>query len=488
MGSTRGNRRKENWKEAKESTVPDGGWGWLVCFACFFCHVFADGIMYSFGMIYVELLEYYEGSKLETAFVSSLSTGMCFLCSPVVAVLTDRFGCRVVVIIGSVVMSSGFIISIFAPNLRFLYFSIGILTGIGYGMIFLPSIVCVSQYFNKKQALATGIGVSGAGIGTFALSPLTSVLVQSYGWHGAMLIQAGLILNCVALGLFYVPIKVSTNKKDTELVVTICDKDVSVDNDNKLTGDETSKFQNENIATQPNCLNQVTLDADKNSSDVKSRHTHVFKDILRDILLSLKTSFDRSIFRNISFCTFLVSTFFYVLGYHIPYIYLPATAIEEGIDEFRASFLVSAIGITNTVGRVFFGFLSDRKCVNRMLLYSTALLICGAATCVSPFLKSFETLLVYSMVYGAFSGLTVSLTPVILSDIVGVNLLAGAFGVSNFVEGVSSLAGPPLAGLMYDVSKSYLITYTAAGSAIFLSGAILLMARFVLPRNRMNWK
>jgi hypothetical protein len=45
-----------------------------------------------------------------------------------------------------------------------------------------------------------------------------------------------------------------------------------------------------------------------------------------------------------------------------------------------------------------------------------------------------------------------------------------------------------LSGLMNDISKSYLITYIAAGSAIFLSGAILLMARFLLPRNRMNWK
>lgn len=106
-----------------------------------------------------------------------------------------------------------------------------------------------------------------------------------------------------------------------------------------------------------------------------------------------------------------------------------------GIDEFRASFLVSAIGITNTVGRVFFGFLSDRKCVNRMLLYSTALLICGAATCVSPFLKSFETLLVYSMVYGAFSGNIVTNDTNTISKLgIAGRFLEYVFHISRFKE------------------------------------------------------
>jgi MFS family permease len=208
-------------------------------------------------------------------------------------------------------------------------------------MIFLPSVVCVGRYFNKKRGFATGIAVSGAGVGTFALSTLTSVLVQSYGWQGTMLIQAGIMLNCVALGVVYVPIKSFTSNKDRKPIATICDNDVFV---HRNTSDETETLQNQDIATQPCCLNPVSnntkqlplvdirqsLDADENLSDVKSRHTHVFKDIFRDILLSLKTSFDRSIFRNISFCTFLVSTFFGNLGYYIPYIYLPATGMEEG--------------------------------------------------------------------------------------------------------------------------------------------------------------
>ena len=48
-----------------------------------------------------------------------------------------------------------------------LLFVQGILAGIGDGLLFLPSIVIVSQYFDRKRALATGIASMGSSIGTF---------------------------------------------------------------------------------------------------------------------------------------------------------------------------------------------------------------------------------------------------------------------------------------------------------------------------------
>lgn len=55
---------------------PDGGWGWMVVLASFFIHVIADGIVYSFGIFYMEFLHYYKGGKGETAWVGSLVPGV----------------------------------------------------------------------------------------------------------------------------------------------------------------------------------------------------------------------------------------------------------------------------------------------------------------------------------------------------------------------------------------------------------------------------
>lgn len=50
--------------------------------------------------------------------------------------------------------------------------------GIGLGLIYLPAIVSVTCYFEKKRAFATGIAVCGSGFGTFLLTPFMEYLVN----------------------------------------------------------------------------------------------------------------------------------------------------------------------------------------------------------------------------------------------------------------------------------------------------------------------
>lgn len=45
-------REKESIKgDVQYIPVVDGGWGWIVVVGSFFIHVFADGIVYSFGIL-----------------------------------------------------------------------------------------------------------------------------------------------------------------------------------------------------------------------------------------------------------------------------------------------------------------------------------------------------------------------------------------------------------------------------------------------------
>lgn len=58
--------------------APDGGWGWMVVFASFMIHLIADGVTYTFGIFYFELLQYFSSGKALTAWVPSIMTGMTF--------------------------------------------------------------------------------------------------------------------------------------------------------------------------------------------------------------------------------------------------------------------------------------------------------------------------------------------------------------------------------------------------------------------------
>ena len=52
--------------------VPDGGWGWAVCFASFLLQLLTIGITYTFGILFVDLLEYFGESEATTAWIGSI--------------------------------------------------------------------------------------------------------------------------------------------------------------------------------------------------------------------------------------------------------------------------------------------------------------------------------------------------------------------------------------------------------------------------------
>ncbi|CAN7997690.1 unnamed protein product, partial [Ixodes hexagonus] len=57
---------------------PDGGWGWVVVLSSFMIHVIADGVTYTFGIFYLEFLKYFQESKGKTAWIASIMVGTTF--------------------------------------------------------------------------------------------------------------------------------------------------------------------------------------------------------------------------------------------------------------------------------------------------------------------------------------------------------------------------------------------------------------------------
>lgn len=111
-------------------------------------------------------------------------------------------------------------ISVWAENVTTLYFTIGIGTGLGFGLIYLPAIVSVTTYFEKYRSLATGIAVCGSGLGTFIFSPLTDYLIKEYGWRGSMMIISAIVLNCIFFGAMFRPLEYEKPKKESRVKYT----------------------------------------------------------------------------------------------------------------------------------------------------------------------------------------------------------------------------------------------------------------------------
>ncbi|XP_030755202.1 monocarboxylate transporter 12 [Sitophilus oryzae] len=215
-------KKREDEEESETSPPPDGGWGWMVVFGSFMIHVITDGVTYSFGIFYDEFLEYFKEGKSTTSWILSLLVGVTLCSGPISSSLVNRWGCRAVTIAGAILASVCMVISFWAQNVLTLCITIGIGTGFGFGLIYLPAIVSVTMYFEKKRSLATGIAVCGSGLGTFIFAPIISKLLAEYGWRGSILIIAGIVLESIIFGALFRPLENENgNGSKKEDVVTL---------------------------------------------------------------------------------------------------------------------------------------------------------------------------------------------------------------------------------------------------------------------------
>ncbi|KAF8778795.1 Monocarboxylate transporter 14 like protein [Argiope bruennichi] len=178
---------------------PDGGWGWVVVFAAFMINLIADGVSFSFGILFIDFVDYFGESKAKTSWVGSIFLSMPLLAGPVASYLIDRYGCRKMCILGALLSTFSFVISVFADCLELLFLTFS-LAGLGLALCYVTSIVVVAYYFEKKRSLATGLAACGTGIGTFVFPPLTIYLLEEYCWQGTLVILAGFFLNMVVFG------------------------------------------------------------------------------------------------------------------------------------------------------------------------------------------------------------------------------------------------------------------------------------------------
>ncbi|XP_075231590.1 monocarboxylate transporter 9-like [Lycorma delicatula] len=180
--------------------VPDGGWGWMVVLSSLIISMIADGISFSFGLLYIRFLKYFKESKSTTSWIGSLFMAVPLLSGPIGSALVDRFGCRWMTILGGIVSGTGFVLSAFCDTIVMMYITFGVIAGLGLGLCYVTAVVSIAYWFDKKRSLATGLGACGTGVGTVVYAPMTQFFIEQFGWRGTVIMLAGTFLNMCVCG------------------------------------------------------------------------------------------------------------------------------------------------------------------------------------------------------------------------------------------------------------------------------------------------
>lgn len=427
---------------AKAETKPlDGGWGWAVVWAAFVILAVAIGNTYTFGVLIPPLRQAFHKSYFKTSLIGSIQPFLVYLTGVFSGPLLKWYGWRKVTIFGALLSTTGFCASATVNSLYYLYFTYGVLTGIGNGLMYVTSMVCVQHYFDKYRALATGIAVSGSGIGLLAFASFIPILKDKLGWRYTFLCIALIVfVNGVVWGAFYRPLpKVAEEDKDKNERAPL-------------------------ISSQQSSYSSVKSDVIRVSIAEESGcgWWGVFAEL-----------FDLSLFKNGGFILLSMAITCFNFGYHVPYTYTTPRAIKVyNIPESTSDFLISIMGIANVVSRLCFGWIADRSQNIRFYMTGVCILGVGVVSCIIFLFTSFKLLVIYCVLFGSFSGSFVALFPVVIVDLFGIEKVSQSIGQAMAVGSFAFLVAGPLCGWIIDVTNSFDAPFQVVGGACIF-GSIL---------------
>ena len=104
---------------------------------------------------------------------------------------------------GGLLLSALYIQVSTSPSIIVLYITIGLLTGLGFGLMYLPAMDIVDHFFNRRLGLAMGLACSGSGFGQFVLAPLLHLATDHLGLTGTLYCLSGTVAVAVFFVLLY---------------------------------------------------------------------------------------------------------------------------------------------------------------------------------------------------------------------------------------------------------------------------------------------
>lgn len=183
--------------------TPDGGYGWIVVAASFAIGFITEGSIMSFSVYtrsWMQVLAI--GPELVT-FISSTQLAIYFLSGPAAAALLNVCGFRRAAICGSVLAGIGYLAASFTNSFALTLLTYGFLTGLGSGLLYLPSVIILGHYFERYRVIATGIMLCGCSLGSISLTSLLTLVVEHWGIMNALRVQAGFTLLVCVFAMVY---------------------------------------------------------------------------------------------------------------------------------------------------------------------------------------------------------------------------------------------------------------------------------------------
>jgi len=356
-------------------------------------------VVYTFGVFLQPLTEEFGWERGALSGVFSIQMLLIGVLSIFVGRLSDKYGPRIFVTLGGLLTSIGFLLMSQVNSLWQVYLNWGFIMGIGGGCFYIAIMSTVPKWFAKRTGVAVGITVAGMGLGAVISPPLIQWLISIYGW------QQPFIILSIALFVIVVPLA------------------------------QFMRHSPQRMGIRP-------------YGDVE--------DTIGDRLPLLSTSegisFTQAVktsrfwfFGLVVFCAFFCVQV--IIVHVVPY------AVDVGVPALVAAGVLSIAAGSSVVGRLTIGLIADRV-GGRLALSFCVILITLSLTCLL-FIHDVWMFYVFAVVFGFGYGGVVLLVTIVTAELYGLTSLGMMLGIFSFYDTAGGILGPPLAGSIFDATRSY---------------------------------
>jgi MFS family permease len=388
-------------------------YGWFVVAAAFAVTFVGFGSAYTFSAFVESLQRDFAASRGSVSLVFSLAGFLYFALGMVSGPLADRWGSRRLSAAGMMLVGLGLGVAGMARALWEVYVAYGLGVGLGIGCSYVPALGAVQRWFVKRRGFASGLAVSGIGVGTLVMPPLAALLIGTLGWRHAYLVL-GVLAAVVGVGM---ALLIENNPHDRGLAP----------------------------------------DGEPLQSGTRVKLPPGFS--VRDAIRSKRFA---GLYAACLICSF---------GLFVPFVHLIPYALDHGVPQASAVLLLGAIGVGSTLGRFFLGSLADKWGRELALL----LMFAGMAVAMGVwvFTTGFWGLAAFALAYGVFYGGFVAILPALVMDYFGGRNVSGIIGVLYTSVAFGTLVGPSAAGFAFDVSHSYTLPILIGAGGNIIAALIM---------------
>jgi MFS family permease len=387
-------------------------YGWFVVAGTFAVTFVGFGCAYSFSDFLLPLQHDFAASRGSISLVFSIAGFFYFGLGVISGPLADRFGSKLFAVLGMILTGIGLGVASLAQSLIQVYAAYGLGVGLGIGCSYVPAVGAVQRWFLRRRGFASGLAVSGIGVGTLVMPPVALLLIDRLGWRETYLVL-GIFAVVVGAGLAFL-----------------------IEDDPRGRGLGTDG--------DPPRVGRATMAAGVPVSEaIRSRR----------------------------FVGLYAACFICAFGLFVPFVHLVPYALDHGIDQRAAALLVGAIGVGSTAGRFLLGGLADR--LGRPLSFLLMFVGMGLSFVMWLFSMSLWPLAAFALVYGVFYGGFVALAPAVVIDYFGGRHASSLIGILYTSVAFGTLVGPAAAGFAFDVSHSYTLPILLSVGAYVIATAIL---------------